>query len=1353
MEQNTYIAENGYVQYTKRELLANESWELELALDVAPVSEFWWVVIDPQTENKREEIFYHRKDGESIFFYDVNRTWAKGHDNWTMIVLDNTAGIYNFQEKTNDNIYFSYKTSATDLEILWGKIKNNSWAAFVVPNINTSTLPLVNNTINYIYVGTTDSAVTYEFLTTDVYSTDIFIVKEITKDAVGNITLVNDGMQTYSWISTTWNDWEDWVKWDTGDQGIQGIQWIQWDTWIQWIKGDTGDQGIQWPQWIQWVTWDTWIQWIKGDTGDTWGIWITGDQGIQWIKGDTGDQGIQGIQWDQGIQWETWASGSWSWDMLSTNNLSDVASTTTARSNLGVESTTQLNARDTANRNTDNHTIGTINDVTTIDEVRAIAHNSINGKKLFVTTVDVGDVTYSVWPWELQFVDHSTWVITTKTFAWASNITPSLFTPTTFVVVKQADAIAHATLDLAISYQSTYTREDISAGTIGIAKFGTPWGWVIDDLQKSWNFFDQDVSNAEFLEAIAPVINVGISNVISANTGMTIAKSAWVLLSRGWNPSITNPDRVTTWLLTAPTMLGFHQNWSGWITVTGGLTVFNPDVWDDWTWAIATVGTSKWTTKRVYLTVSNLILIEHWQEEFNSSDDAIAGLFSNSYNRLVSRDSILLWGIAMKKWDTLILNENIRLADELGKLGTGWATSSAVTTWGAITGALSAQADLQSALDAKANINWQVFTWNISASNLSWTNTWDQDLSWYEPGFSKNTAFNKNFGTSAGTALEWDTNVWLVGTKEVDEAALADGKMLQFDNASWKYIAVDAPSGGGWGLELETTYTQNFTIAWGTAYNGPFNYSNISYKPTLHTFPTDIFINPDGTRLFVIGWSTDKISQYNMSTPNDVSTASFVASISISSQENQPYGLTASSDGTKFYITWFAQDRIWQYNLSAAWDITTAVVGSNLTIGSQEWNAEWLDISSDGNHIYLTWNAQDKIFQYDLATPYDISTAAYSSKFLSISAQEGNPMGVRITPDGLKMFIIWTSYDAVKSYNLSVAFDVSTAVYDDYVIWGLTSQDWNVEWFTYMNGWEILVMIGSSTDSIYQYGIVSTITDNVEPITIRDFSPYGWQIQLSGCSNPLNNGKILNVYQYSWSYMIRGTGLLYDETSEFSITMLPVEWDIVKKVNWRLMFWKDDDFKWNKVVNDNEVAWNWLSLYHNNGLTWLHWIKLFMRSTQLAYWIRVANEGLSQDYYSADSSSYFGRGSSYSTSIETNRWVWYSWYLYGGQAWDKTYWRLLDFRISASQSKKDTMAKFNTGTSAQAHTWIKIEAHGASTWQRGIVIDMGTTGTWKTIEVQWTNASSWTAPTGTTTKYINISIDGVDYTIEAKSAA
>lgn len=71
----------------------------------------------------------------------------------------------------------------------------------------------------------------------------------------------------------------------TGPQGPQGPQGIQG------VKGDKGDTGAQGPQGIQGIQG---IQGVKGDKGDQ------GDQGIQGVKGDQGDQGPQGIQGDQG---------------------------------------------------------------------------------------------------------------------------------------------------------------------------------------------------------------------------------------------------------------------------------------------------------------------------------------------------------------------------------------------------------------------------------------------------------------------------------------------------------------------------------------------------------------------------------------------------------------------------------------------------------------------------------------------------------------------------------------------------------------------------------------------------------------------------------------------------------------------------------------------------------------------------------------------------------------------------------------------------------------------------------------------------------------------------------------------
>jgi hypothetical protein len=69
--------------------------------------------------------------------------------------------------------------------------------------------------------------------------------------------------------------------------------------------------------------------------------------------------------------------------------------------------------------------------------------------------------------------------------------------------------------------------------------------------------------------------------------------------------------------------------------------------------------------------------------------------------------------------------------------------------WGAITGSLTNQTDLVNALNLKANISGQVFTGAISATNLSGTNTGDQDLSGLVPNTRTLTINGTTFDLSA----------------------------------------------------------------------------------------------------------------------------------------------------------------------------------------------------------------------------------------------------------------------------------------------------------------------------------------------------------------------------------------------------------------------------------------------------------------------------------------------------------------------------------------------------------------------------------------------------------------------------
>jgi hypothetical protein len=66
--------------------------------------------------------------------------------------------------------------------------------------------------------------------------------------------------------------------------------------------------------------------------------------------------------------------------------------------------------------------------------------------------------------------------------------------------------------------------------------------------------------------------------------------------------------------------------------------------------------------------------------------------------------------------------------------------------------------------------------------------------------------------------------------------------------------------------------------------------------------------------------------------------------------------------------------------------------------------------------------------EYDLSTAWDITTASYLQNF-SVAAQETNPQDLFFKPDGTKMYVIGSSGDDVNEYDLSTAWDVTTASY------------------------------------------------------------------------------------------------------------------------------------------------------------------------------------------------------------------------------------------------------------------------------------------------------------------------------------
>ncbi len=85
-----------------------------------------------------------------------------------------------------------------------------------------------------------------------------------------------------------------------------------------------------------------------------------------------------------------------------------------------------------------------------------------------------------------------------------------------------------------------------------------------------------------------------------------------------------------------------------------------------------------------------------------------------------------------------------------------------------------------------------------------------------------------------------------------------------------------------------------------------------------------ITFNTDGTKMFLTGTESRAVSEYHLTTAFDVSTASLDSSFSVSSEETAPMSVKFNNDGTKMFVTGVSSDKVHEYTLSTAFDVSTA---------------------------------------------------------------------------------------------------------------------------------------------------------------------------------------------------------------------------------------------------------------------------------------------------------------------------------------------------------------------------------------------------------------------------------------------
>ena len=247
---------------------------------------------------------------------------------------------------------------------------------------------------------------------------------------------------------------------------------------------------------------------------------------------------------------------------------------------------------------------------------------------------------------------------------------------------------------------------------------------------------------------------------------------------------------------------------------------------------------------------------------------------------------------------------------------------------------------------------------------------------------------------------------------------------------------------------------------------------------TIGNFPgdtstTSILFNANGTKLYLTGYNTDTVYQFSLSTAYDI-TASSLSYDDVSFNvngggvlANAPFSMKWNNDGTKLFVL-NMNSKVFEYNLSTPYDVSTMSYNNVVfSTASEDSSIRGFGFSNDGTKMFLGGGtAPEKIYMYNLSSAWDLSTASYSNTSYSYPIS-GAPADIIFNSNGSKMFVMTYSV-GIREFELSTPYDITTVgTYSQTLSTG--PQDSQVYSFTFNGDMSKIYLIGAATEKIFQY--------------------------------------------------------------------------------------------------------------------------------------------------------------------------------------------------------------------------------------------------------------------------------------------
>ncbi|XOV92251.1 MAG: T9SS type A sorting domain-containing protein [Bacteroidota bacterium] len=247
-------------------------------------------------------------------------------------------------------------------------------------------------------------------------------------------------------------------------------------------------------------------------------------------------------------------------------------------------------------------------------------------------------------------------------------------------------------------------------------------------------------------------------------------------------------------------------------------------------------------------------------------------------------------------------------------------------------------------------------------------------------------------------------------------------------------------------------------------YTGNF-FSVLAEQPT----PAGFTFNNDGSKMYLLGFGSNDVSEYTLSTPFDLTTATYRTGLDVSAQETGTTGLAFNNDGTKLFISGTNGEAVFQYLLDTAFSISSATYTNIFSVSAQETNPRDLAFNTDGSKMFvLGLDVARGVIEYNLGTPFEITTSTFSS-ILAVNAEESTPLGLEFNKDGSKMYVTGSINDMVNEYNLTTPFDLTSATFS--TSFSVASEETSPSAIAFDNTGLHMYIVGFDSARVFEYGL------------------------------------------------------------------------------------------------------------------------------------------------------------------------------------------------------------------------------------------------------------------------------------------